>query len=128
MIGIRGLIDIRHILERREAFGFLTIPRKEWYIGTKRSAIASVHAFSFLHPIHFSSRPLVPGIASCDIIHLSDPDNDSENMATSQSEDSADDDMLDPISRIRKHAHAQAISSEINTASSKKDARTCPAP
>ncbi len=76
----------------------------------------------------FSSRPLVPGIASRDVIHLSDPDYDSENMASSQSEDSADDNMLDAISRIRKHAHAQTISSETNTASSKKNARTCPAP
>jgi hypothetical protein len=124
-IGIRGLMDIRHI---REAFRFLSILRKEWYIGIERFAIASVQAFTFLHPIRFSSSPLVPGIASRDGMYLSDPGNDSENMATSQSEDSADDHMLDPISRIRKHAHAHTISSETNAASSKKNARTCPAP
>jgi hypothetical protein len=44
VIGIRGLMDIRHIREHQEAFGFLTIPRKEWYIGIKRFTIASVQA------------------------------------------------------------------------------------
>jgi hypothetical protein len=54
------------ILNIQEAFAFLTIPRKEWHIEIERLAIASVQleAFSFLHQIRYSSRPLVPGIAS----------------------------------------------------------------
>ncbi len=86
--------------------------------------------FLTLHQIRYSSRPLVPGVAFRELTQLSDPGNDSENMATSPSGDSADEDMLDLTTRIRKHhdAHAQTISSEKNTASPKKNARTCPAP
>ncbi len=125
VFSIRGLMDTRHI---QEAFAFLTIPRKVWYIGIERFVIASVKAFSFLHQIRYSSCPSSWNRFSWRYTTLSDPEIDSENMAASQSEDSADKDMLDTTTRIRKHAHAQTISSETNTASSKKNSRTCPAP
>jgi hypothetical protein len=53
VIGVRGLVDVRHI---HETFTFLKIPRKEWLHGLERFALASVKAFSFLHRIRYAAR------------------------------------------------------------------------
>ena len=125
MIGIRGFLNLRHI---QEAFAFLQIPRKEWNIGIELFAIASVKAFSFLHCIRYSARPLDPGNAAREVIQFSDPDNDSDNMATSEAEDSADEDKINTTIRIKKNAQVPTISTETNITSFQKKARTCPAP
>ena len=55
MVGIRGLMDVKHI---QAAFAFLNIPSREWRTGVtvENAVLASVKAFSFLHRIQYAAR------------------------------------------------------------------------
>jgi hypothetical protein len=56
-VGIRGMIDPRHI---ESLLKFLGIQRKHWQVAVEQSALAnlaSVRAFLFLHTLRFGGRP-----------------------------------------------------------------------